>query len=233
MKRNIIFLMIIGVLFLIPTIVKAEDVSDLPDSWRPDWEDSVTYNEQFEEYKKEESWECKNGTCTNYKNETVSEDKLKQMYDDDIKFRAWRSKNKWECKDETCTNDKGEKKSKADLEKLYKANLAGQKDESYYGEIKEENYYVCNGLLSERMAVLLGKVYRTVILLSMVVVVVMGMMDFTRATASDNADDMKKAWKTFVNRLIIAIILLMLPTFLEFIFTLFGDDKMKNCLEYF
>lgn len=67
----------------------------------------------------------------------------------------------------------------------------------------------------------------------MVVVVVMGMMDFTKATASNDADEVKKAWKRFVNRLIIAMILLMLPVLLEFIFTLFGNDDMKNCLEYF
>ena len=233
MKKISLFVIMIGIILLIPIQVSAENVDDLPDSWRPEWEDTVTYSAQYKKYMEEESWECKDGTCTNYKGEKVSEDKLKQMYKEDLKFIAWRSEKNWECENGTCTNDKGETKSKNDLKKEYNANLVGQKDESYYGDIQDENYYVCNGLLSENLATLLGKIYRTVILLSMVVVVVMGMMDFTKATASNDADEMKKAWKKFVNRLIIAMILLMLPVLLEFIFTLFGNDDMKNCLEYF
>lgn len=104
------------------------------------------------------------------------------------------------------------------------------KNESYYGELGGENY-VCGGIMSDKLLQLLVKVYRTIGLVLVVGVIILGMVDFTQATSSDDADAMKKAIKRFTNRLIIAILVAILPTILSFILTLFGDPNMKNCLD--
>lgn len=104
------------------------------------------------------------------------------------------------------------------------------KNESYYDELGGENY-VCGGIMSDKLLQLLVKVYRTVSFGLVVGVIILGMMDFTQATSSDDADAMKKATKRFSNRLIIAILVAILPTILSFILTLFGDPNMKNCLD--
>lgn len=62
-------------------------------------------------------------------------------------------------------------------------------------------------------------------------VIIFGMMDFVKATGSDDADAMKKAVKRFTNRIIITILIAILPIVLEFILTLFGDENMKTCID--
>lgn len=104
------------------------------------------------------------------------------------------------------------------------------KDESYYGDIGGKDY-VCGGIMSDKLLQLIVKVYRTISLILVVAVIILGMADFTKATSSDDADAMKKAIKRFTNRLIIVILIAILPTILSFILTLFGDSNMKNCLD--
>lgn len=104
------------------------------------------------------------------------------------------------------------------------------KNENYYGDIDGEDY-VCGGIMSDRLLQLIVKVYRTISLILVVAVVILGMVDFIKATSSDDADAMKKATKRFANRLIIVILIAILPTILSFILTLFGDENMKNCLD--
>lgn len=104
------------------------------------------------------------------------------------------------------------------------------KDESYYGDIGGKDY-VCGGIMSDKLLQLIVKVYRTISLILVVAVIILGMADFTKATSSDDADAMKKATKKFTNRLIIVILIAILPTILSFILTLFGDSNMKNCLD--
>ena len=104
------------------------------------------------------------------------------------------------------------------------------KNENYYGDIGSEGY-VCGGIMSDSLLQLIVKVYRTISLILVVAVVILGMMDFIKATSSDDADAMKKATKRFANRLIIVILIAILPTILSFILTLFGDENMKNCLD--
>ena len=96
-----------------------------------------------------------------------------------------------------------------------------------------DSEYVCGGVISDRLATILGQIYKTITTLAVVVVIVLGALDFFKATSSDDADAMKKSWSKFVKRLIAAILLAVLPTLLKFILGVFGVEGMANCLEYF
>lgn len=91
----------------------------------------------------------------------------------------------------------------------------------------------CGNVLSDRALKLLVQVYKTITQLAMVVVIILGMLDFFKATSLDDADAMKKVWQKFIKRLASVILLVMLPFILEFILSVFGDDMMKTCLDQF
>lgn len=101
--------------------------------------------------------------------------------------------------------------------------------ESWYPEIGKLD--ACGGVLSADLLGEINKIYRTVSLILVVTVIIFGMMDFVKATGSDDADAMKKAVKRFTNRIIITILIAILPIVLEFILTLFGDENMKTCID--
>lgn len=105
-------------------------------------------------------------------------------------------------------------------------------DEQFYKPLGGEDY-VCGGLMSVPLRDMLRKIYKTISLVMVVAVVILGMMDFFKAVTSDNADAMKKATKTFTNRLIVVVLIAILPVLLDLLLSLFGNESMKNCIDYF
>lgn len=91
----------------------------------------------------------------------------------------------------------------------------------------------CGNILSDRALKLLVQVYKTITQLAVAVVIILGMLDFFKATSVDDADAMKKVWQKFIKRLVAVILLVMLPFILEFILSVFGDESMKTCLDQF
>ena len=57
-----------------------------------------------------------------------------------------------------------------------------------------------------------------------VAVIILGSLDFIKATASDKDDDVKKAQGNFVKRLIAAALIFLIPLLIEFILPKFGFD---------
>ena len=57
-----------------------------------------------------------------------------------------------------------------------------------------------------------------------VVVIVLGILDFIKASSSEKDDDMKKAQGNFVKRLIAAALIFLVPLLIEFILPKFGFD---------
>lgn len=225
---------IIFILFLcFPLTVFAEDSSDLPDRWKPSETANPTYDAQFKAYKEEESWECKDSKCTNYAGVTKTEDELEQMYQADMSYRAWRSKNKWECKNGTCTNENGESKTKEELKTTYEESLKTPTDEK-----DKPTYIPVDGvgceMLSDELLDLLADVYHLIRGVAIVLVVILGIMDFIKAAASNDADALKKSGNKFMKRVIVLAILIMLPSLIEFLMSLiYGADKADACLGKF
>ena len=59
-------------------------------------------------------------------------------------------------------------------------------------------------------------------------VVVLGMLDFSKATVSSEADAMKKAWNNFIKRSIAVAILIILPVIIEFLLGIFDVPGLTN-----
>ena len=81
----------------------------------------------------------------------------------------------------------------------------------------------CESLLGEN---LINKInsYLKIIKISIPIILIgLGVVDFTKAVFADNEDTMKKAQKTFIKRLIIAIIIFLVPTFVSLLLNLANE----------
>ena len=59
----------------------------------------------------------------------------------------------------------------------------------------------------------------------LVLVVIFGVLDFVKATAADDQDALKKAWQSFIKRLIVLIVLFLIPLLVEFVLEIAGLYK--------
>lgn len=65
-----------------------------------------------------------------------------------------------------------------------------------------------------------------------ILLIVFCMIDFMKATSSDNADALKNAGKLAVQRAIAAVLVFLIPTFVSAIFNLLGAKaEYKKCFE--
>lgn len=120
------------------------------------------------------------------------------------------------------------------FEKIVKAPSSSNDDDDVdiFGENKNVTY-ACGKMITENLMIELVKIYRTVCLVMGALVIVLGVMDFTKAIGSDDNDALKKAQARFIKRFVVVLIILMLPILLKFMFTLFGNETMKTCLDRF
>lgn len=86
----------------------------------------------------------------------------------------------------------------------------------------------CN--LSDRLVTWIFKVIKWVRYLVPILLMFMTILDFMKAIASDNPDDMKKAGAKFVKRLIAAVLIFVVPLILEFLLGIFGIGTNNYCL---
>lgn len=75
---------------------------------------------------------------------------------------------------------------------------------------------------SERLGVWILNIFRWVKYILPVVVIVLGILDFIKAIASNKEDEMKKAQKSFIIRLIAAALVFIVPLILEFVLIKIG-----------
>lgn len=76
--------------------------------------------------------------------------------------------------------------------------------------------------LSSRLLVLLSNILKWVKYILPVIVIVLGILDFIKAIASEKEDEMKKAQKGFITRLIAAALVFIIPLIIEFILIKMG-----------
>lgn len=77
---------------------------------------------------------------------------------------------------------------------------------------------------SERLIAFILNVLKWIKYIIPVVVIILGSLDFIKATSSDKDDDVKKAQSNFVRRLIAAALIFLIPLIIEFILPKFGFD---------
>ncbi len=87
----------------------------------------------------------------------------------------------------------------------------------------------CN--ISERLVAWLIRIVSWIRYIVPVVIIILTILDFIKAIAADNEDEIKKASGRFAKRLIVALIIFLLPLLLEFILGIFGQDTYQYCLK--
>lgn len=89
-------------------------------------------------------------------------------------------------------------------------------------------------LFGDNLLDLLADIYHWVRGVAVAAVVILGIMDFIKAVVANQEEMIKKAGATFIKRLLLLVILIMLPDLIDFVLALiFGKSEAGNCLEKF
>ncbi len=86
----------------------------------------------------------------------------------------------------------------------------------------------CDVILGEELLKWLSSAYFLIQVFAVIVTVVTGMMDITKAVASSEEDSLKKAFKSIRTRLIVTAILIILPILIEFILGIVDIPGLTN-----
>lgn len=78
----------------------------------------------------------------------------------------------------------------------------------------------CDTLITSEMKDIINKILTYVKILVPILVIALGMVDFSKAVLGSKEEDMKKAQSKFVRRLIIAVLIFLLPTLINLILDL-------------
>ena len=100
---------------------------------------------------------------------------------------------------------------------------------------KEEDVVVtCENLLGNNLINMLSDIYFFIEVAVIIIVVILSMVDFFKATANSDADALKKCWGKIVKRIIVVIVLVLLPIIIGFTLRTFGiieQDVDPICLD--
>ena len=81
----------------------------------------------------------------------------------------------------------------------------------------------CEDLLGPEAIELINDAMNIVRIIVPILLLVLGILDFTKATFSGSADDMTKVKKTFINRIIAAVVVFLIPIFVNLLLTLANE----------
>ena len=83
---------------------------------------------------------------------------------------------------------------------------------------------------SKRLIIWVGNIIRWIKYIIPVIVIVLGIIDFIKAIASSNDDEMKKAQGRFIKRLVAAALIFIIPFIIEFILDKTGfSEYVSGC----
>ena len=105
--------------------------------------------------------------------------------------------------------------------------------DAYLAKYSQVKSFTGCGILGVLFKAELQKIFNGIKLLVVVALVVFGMLDFSKAAMSGEADSMKKATKKFTNRIIIAVLIFFLPILIDFIVSGFFGNNYETCIKNF
>ena len=86
----------------------------------------------------------------------------------------------------------------------------------------DDGVKICKGILGEDLTALLKDALRLMQIAGPILVIIMTIIDLIKATATGGKDDLSKVGKKTVKRLIYAVLLFLIPTILNWVFSIFG-----------
>lgn len=91
--------------------------------------------------------------------------------------------------------------------------------------VNASNVYIldaCSNILGQELADILNYVFQIIRIVVPILVVILITIDFTKAVAASKEEDMKKAQKTAIKRIIVGVIIFFVPTIVKIILWLIG-----------
>lgn len=110
----------------------------------------------------------------------------------------------------------------------YEAELSKIKSQHGFGLSPDGGSGSCS--LSQRVTNWIFKIVKWVRYIVPILLILLSVLDFMKAIASDSEDEMRKVGSKFVKRLIVAAIIFLLPLMLEFLLGIFGIATNDYCL---
>ena len=104
--------------------------------------------------------------------------------------------------------------------------------ETYEPTIDNKGTVTCNDIFGSKndsgsVMYILSEVYNIARIIAVIMVIVLSMMDFTKAIASSDSGIVKKTFNNFTKRLVILMALFLIPSFIKLIFDfIFGSGTM-------
>ena len=86
----------------------------------------------------------------------------------------------------------------------------------------DDGVKLCQDILGEDLTALLKDALRLMQIAGPILVIIMTIIDLIKATATGGKDDLSKVGKKTVKRLIYAVLLFLIPTILNLVFSIFG-----------
>lgn len=80
----------------------------------------------------------------------------------------------------------------------------------------------CKVLFSGEFGLLLGQAFNLIKFAVPILIIGLGIVDYVKALAAQNQDEMKKATNKLIKRLMIGVVIFLLPTLIEFLLGLAG-----------
>lgn len=110
---------------------------------------------------------------------------------------------------------------------LYEGDSGGNKKPDYDGDISFDTSKTLEGttIFGRGFGQFLKKGYNLIKFAVPVIIIAMAIIDFIKATASQDQKEINKAATKLVKRLIIGVVIFVLPTILEFIFKIASVDS--------
>ena len=96
---------------------------------------------------------------------------------------------------------------------------------------KIENNGTASCSLSERMVGWIFKIVQWIRYLVPILLILLSVLDFIKAIASNSEDEIRKVGAKFVKRLIVSALIFILPLILEFLLGIFNIDTYDYCLK--
>ena len=94
--------------------------------------------------------------------------------------------------------------------------------------IEKPDINSCEQLFTPDILSIIDEILNVVKVIAPILVLVLGIIDFAQAIFSDNDDSLKKAQGKFVKRLLVAVLLFLLPIFVNFLLTVINGVISGN-----
>lgn len=82
--------------------------------------------------------------------------------------------------------------------------------------------FTCKKLIGDDLLKYLRMIFTLIRILTPIILIVMGMLDFTKAISSNSQDAIQQATQKFAKRMIVCVIIFLIPTIIEFLMNLTG-----------